>query len=236
VTRNNTIKKYFWIDYLPMAATAILIIVVAFWKQQSFIKTLPTLITLVVQILLARANRTAFLLGGANSLLYAISYLGEMLYFQAFYAVAISMPLQVYTYFNWKKNSTGNKPNLRELYPVEKLLTSGCIILLWLLCDKFIGEKINSDYASLDILLFLIGVAVTVLSAIRYVDARYLSLVSCIIDVCLWVIIAVKDPKNINYVIISVYNLYRGVETLITWSRLTKNKTASQIHKKNNEA
>ena len=228
MTRNDKIKKYFWMDYLPMAATAILIIIMAVWKQQSFIKTLPTLITLVVQIMLVRANRAAFLVGGVNSMLYAFSYFSETLYFQAFSAAAISMPLQIYTYFNWKKNSTGNKPHLRELSPVGKLFVSGCIVLVWLLCTKFFGERIDSDYAVLDILLFFMGVAATVLSAIRYVDARYISLISCVIDVCLWVIIVVKEPQNVNYVIISIYNLYRGVETLITWSRLTVKKTVSQ--------
>lgn len=228
MTKNNSIKKYFWLDYLPMAATAVLIIVVAVWKQQSFIKTLPTLVTLIVQIMIARANRAAFLVGGANCMLYAFSCFSETLYFQAFSAAAISMPLQIYTYFNWKKNSTGNKPHLRELSPAGKMFVGLCIILVWLLFNRFIGGRIDSDYAVLDILLFFIGIAATVLSAIRYVDARYLCLLSCLIDVCLWAIISVKDPRNINYVIISLYNLYRGVETLITWSSLTVKKTIPQ--------
>lgn len=41
------IKKLL-IDYVPMACAAILIITFSIIKEQSFIKTLPTLVTLVV--------------------------------------------------------------------------------------------------------------------------------------------------------------------------------------------
>ena len=49
-------------DYLLTLAAAVLIIVFAILREQSFLKTLPTLVTLVVQLLLVRANRYAFLL------------------------------------------------------------------------------------------------------------------------------------------------------------------------------
>lgn len=225
-------QKHLFIDYLPMALTATMIIVSAVWAKQSFLKTLPTLITLVVQILLARANRLTFLLGGANSVLYALSYFEETLYFQAFSAVAISMPLQIYSYFNWKKNSTANVPKIRALSVSAKLLISVCILSAWLLCDRFIGDRITSTkYATLDILLFFIGITITLLSAFRYVDAQYLHLVSGTLSLCLWIVISLKSPQNINYVVIAVYNLFRSIETLINWSKLTDKHTSKKITK-----
>ena len=104
-------KRNLFIDYIPMLLTAILIIVFSFMRKQTLLKTLPTLITLVVQLLLARANRFAFLLGGANAVIYGISYLDEGLYFSMISAILISAPIQIYSFFNWSKKQTGAKRN-----------------------------------------------------------------------------------------------------------------------------
>ena len=220
-------KRHLLIDYLPMALTATLIIASAVWKEQSFLKTLPTLITLAVQILLARANRLTFLLGGANSILYALSYFEETLYLQALSATVISMPVQIYSYFNWKKNSVSNFPKLRELSPLHKLLIAVGIVAGWLIGNRFIGNMMcDAKYATADVLLFIMGIVVTFLSAFRFVDAQYLSLISGVLSLCLWIRIAIESPQNVNYVVIAVYNLFRHIETLINWSKLTVKNTS----------
>lgn len=220
-------KRHLLIDYLPMALTATLIIASAVWKEQSFLKTLPTLITLAVQILLARANRLTFLLGGANSILYALSYFEETLYLQALSATVISMPVQIYSYFNWKKNSVSNSPKLRELSPLHKLLIAVGIVAGWLIGNRFIGNMMrDAKYATADVLLFIMGIVVTFLSAFRFVDAQYLSLISGVLSLCLWIRIAIESPQNVNYVVIAAYNLFRHIETLINWSKLTVKNTS----------
>ena len=81
----NPNYKKLLVDYLPMAVTGAFIIYFAITREQSFIKVLPTLITLVAQLLNAKANRLVFLVGGANTVLYGITYLFEHLYFSAFW-------------------------------------------------------------------------------------------------------------------------------------------------------
>ncbi len=213
-------KKKLWIDYIPAALAAVLIIFFAILRDQSIIKTLPTLITLAVQILLARTSRFAFLLGGANSVLYAISYYSEPLYFSAFFALFISMPIQIYSYFNWKKNSNGDDPNIRSLPFHLKITAVIGIIIAWIAFWKLLGNRMPSyQYPAIDSLIFTIGIMTTVLSAIRYVDAQYFCLVSSTLSLVLWTMIVMKSPENINYVIIALYNLFRGVEITIAWSK-----------------
>lgn len=213
-------RKKLWIDYIPAALAAVLIIFFAILKEQSIIKTLPTLITLAVQILLARTSRFAFLLGGANSVLYAISYYSEPLYFSAFFALFISMPIQIYSYFNWKKNSNGDAPNIMSLPFYLKITTVIGIIITWIAFWKLLGNRIPSyQYPAIDSLIFTIGIITTVLSAIRFVDAQYFCIVSSTLSLVLWIMIVMKSPENINYVIIALYNLFRGVEITIAWSK-----------------
>lgn len=218
----KTDKKRLWLDYIPMAFTAALIILLSDWKSQSLLKILPTLITLVVQILLARASRWAFLVGGINSILYALCYFDEGLGFQAFFAILISMPIQIYSYFNWKRNTVGGTPKLRTLSLYTKIATAVSILAVWLLCQHLLADLISSDgkHVLLDTLLFTLGITVTILSSVRYVDSQYIGLLSSVISLILWITITVEEPCMINYVIISAYNLFKGVNITISWTRI----------------
>ena len=77
-----------WIsDWIPMGLAAVLIVTVAVLRHQTPLKTLPALVTLLVQIMMARANRFGFLVGGCNACLYGIGFLTEGLYFSAASAI-----------------------------------------------------------------------------------------------------------------------------------------------------
>ena len=216
-------KKKLFADYIPMAAAAVFIIAFAVWRGQSFIKTLPTLVTLAVQLLLVRAKPSAFLLGGVNSVLYAVSYFSEALNFSAFFALAISMPMQIYSYFNWKKNTKGGQPRIKVLSLGARLACAAGIVTAWFVFYKCFGALVSSGcYVRLDSLIFVLGVSVTLLSSLRYVDAQYIHLISAVLSLVLWGIICYDKPENINYVIIGIYNLFRSVQTAVSWTKISK--------------
>lgn len=100
------------LDLALAIIAAILIIVFAFLQKQSVIKTLPTLITLVVQIFMVKANRVAFLVGGANAVLYGFSYYSEGLCFSAISNALISAPIMIFSFFNWKRKAENGNPKL----------------------------------------------------------------------------------------------------------------------------
>lgn len=228
-------KKTLWKDIVPTFAAAVLIIVFAIGEKQSFIKTLPTLITLAVQILLVRANRLAFLIGGANSILYGINYLCESLYFSAFVAIAISPPIQFFSYFNWKRKAVDGHTDIRTLDHPSRLIVTSALLLSWWLCYTNLGSLISSGrFTAADSLVFVIGIAVPLLSAFRFVDARYLNIVSVSISLAMWILITIEEPQNINFVIISVYNLFRVTESAVSWTRISRKLvTSSAAYPKN---
>ena len=214
-------KKELWLDYIPTAVVAVLIITFAVIREQSFIKTLPTLVTLIVQILLVRANRAAFLIGGFNTLLYGVSFYCESLYFSLFKAIVITAPIQFFSYFRWKKKSGEGSPCIRALStPMRIMIILGALVG-WLLCFKLLGGVIsNGRFIGADSLVFIIGVAVPILSAFGYADSQYLNIAACVITLVMWIAITVEEPQNINFVLISAYNLFRVCEAAVTWTRL----------------
>ena len=70
-----------------LGVTALGITVTGIVFHQAFLRILPLYISLVISLLQSRVNRYASLLGGFNSLLYALVYVYYELYGSAVYAV-----------------------------------------------------------------------------------------------------------------------------------------------------
>lgn len=222
--KKSVTPRTLWGDIVPMLVTAVLIIFFSISQRQSFIKTLPTLITLFVLILTARANRIAFVIGGANSVLYGISYYSEGLYFSAVSNALISAPIMFYSYFNWKKNSLASRPQMLMLTAKKRVAVASAMLALWVLCLKLLGGAVfTGRFVWLDSLSFAVGITVTLLSAFRYVDAQYINLLSCTVTFVMWVAVSFEHPQNINFVIISAYNLFRVSQAAINWTKIYKN-------------
>ncbi len=217
-------------DYALMGALAIVILYFAIVREQSFIKTLPTLVTLVVQLFLVRASRYAFLLGGANSLLYGLSYFSEGLYFSLVSAVLISAPIQFYSFFVWRKNADRKNPDLRFLGVKRLGIAMGVSLLAWGGCYFGLsGLFATAAYPLIDTYLFVMGITVSVLAARQFVDSQYINIISCLLSVVLWILLTVKNPANFNYIIISAYNLFRVSQAAVNWTKKYRKAKAERV-------
>lgn len=209
------------INYIPTLLAAALILYFAIAREQSALKTLPTLVTLCVQLLLVSANRYAFLLGGLNALIYGAAYFSEGLYFSTVSAVLISAPIQLFSFIRWGKNRrTDNTTALKRLSRrawciVVTVIAAGFALCYFMLAPFFAG----ANYPLLDALCFTLGIVVSLLAAFRYVESQYISAVSTCLSILMWVMIARSAPENFNYVIISVYNCFRVTQAACGWTK-----------------
>lgn len=212
---------HFLSETLPMVAAAVLIVFFAVIRQQTFLKTLPTLVTLVVQVMMARANRYGFLVGGCNAVLYGLAYWSEGLFFSAISAALFSFPMQVYSFFQWKNHSKDGVVSFRILKRRDFLLWTAGTLLGWVGCVLFLGPVFaGSDFLLPDSFLFVSGIVVTILSAVRYLESQYLSLISSVVSIGMYVVMVFRDPADMNYLIISVYNLFRVIQTAVRWTKI----------------
>lgn len=216
-------KKELFIDYLPTFLTAIVMIVFAIIKEQTLFKTLPTLISLVVMLMSARANRFSFLLGASNCVLYAISYFDQKIYFSAANALLVSLPIQVFSFFLWQKHKTSRtKTKLIRMTAWQIILSVVAVLVTWGGCYFVLSRLFDGNFAALDSLLFVLGILVSLLVAFRFVEGQYFNIASCLVSLGMWIAICVKQPENINYLIIAAYNLFRVVQAAVIWGRQSK--------------
>lgn len=172
----------------------------------SFFKLLPLCISLVVMFLSAQVSRYAFLLGGINSVLYAISYFSMTLYTSAAYALAVSFPLQIITFINWHKKSTGAKTELRRLTKKQLILSAIILAVAWITL-YVVFSLMNSTYMILDNTSSLLGIAVTILSLLRFKEYAPLNIVSAIIGLILHISVFLNTPSQLPYVIFAIYSI-----------------------------
>lgn len=196
-------------------------------------KTLPTIVTLFVQLLMMSANRYAFLLGGCNSVIYGIVYFMEGVPFSGISALVLSFLPQIYSFFNWGKNSRSGKVSLRRLSAKYMAVTVAAFAGIWSLSYFWLAKYMTIRIPLLDTLIFSLGIITTALAAVRYIDSQYISFISCIFALIQWILLTVQDPSNINFVIIAVYNLYCVGLTAINWTLIyIKDKKASEAVEK----
>ena len=101
----NKKTKAFLIDYLPILILAPVIIVGGVLAKQAVYKIIPAVATLFIVLLSSKLYRVAFLLGAANCILYSIGYFADGLYGSLLSTLAIGAPLQVISWFLWKRSA-----------------------------------------------------------------------------------------------------------------------------------
>ena len=223
-------------DYLPLSIAALSIIIfgainicaMATGQKEGSIplalfKLLPTLISPIVLVLTAHANRFGFLLGGFNSLLYAATFFMEGLFFSLFTAVAVSFPVQVFSFFHWSRNRRDEKSeevSLKSFGARGNILMILAMAAVWAICYFFIGDLIASqNYKLLDTLGFVTGMACTFIAAFRYVESQYINLVCIVCSVLMWLSITIRDVSSVNYLINSLYSLYTVIQGTFIWTK-----------------
>lgn len=213
--------KKILLDYLPILFAAVLIVYFAIEKEQSFFKTLPTLVTLGVQLMMCRANRFGFLVGGMNALLYGLGYLSEGLYFTSVNCILISAPVQFVSFINWSKKQTGTNHTELRIMPLRIWIISLAVALAgWAITALLLAPFFkDARMPGFDTFLFAWGLVYSILAALRYVESQYLSAFGGLISIIMWSIICAAQPSNLNYLIINCYSEFMVIKTAINWTK-----------------
>ena len=234
----NFYQKNKFLCFLELITlTLILTAAILFYQGpalQYVLQMLPLFISLVVMFLQANVNRYAFLLGGFNSILYALSYVTMTLYTSAVYAILVSFPLQVITFINWNRKTKDNKTELKTLSGKQLLLLiAGCIVA-WLLC-LLIFSLLGSPYILLDNTVSILGIVATILCMIRFSEYTFFQIAGQIFTIALHTqgiinqLVAGEPPSKITYL---VYAIYAGICTLMTFLNIRKQLREQKAMKK----
>ena len=149
------------------------------------------------------------LIGACNSVLYTITYICMGVYGSAASSFLFSFPLQLMTFFNWKKNAYKKTKTVvfKRMSTKMRIIWGVSGLALWaILAGVFYYLKY--EYAVLDSITFLFGFILPVLTMLAYIEYTYLWIVQAVIGLFLNNQMVVNDISQLTYLIYGVYALY----------------------------
>lgn len=195
-------KKVFY--GVLIAVTFLLVTYFAIRYNENFVMVVPLYISMSVMFLQSQVNRYTFLVGGINSVFYALVLFYTTLYSSAAFALFFSAPMQIWTFINWNKNSYGKATVFRRLNVKDALFAILSFIVIWIVA-YLITAKGKSDYLLLDSLAFSIGVVNTVLTSLCFVEYAYFTPVGNMINIIIYSQMINERPVMMAYLVYSCY-------------------------------
>lgn len=203
-------------DIVLISVVFVAILFCGIWFKQSWIRTLPCLVTLVVLLLSAHANRWGYLLGGLNSIFYAIGYIQLRVYGQAALALLVSLPIQLFTVFYWSRNKTGKKVSMKRLNAKSGSFVAGGTVLVWLV-GWLVFSLLKDFNPPLSSLTFVVGLLASLLAMLAFVESCFVNLLNYLVSTAMNILLVIDSLSNMTYLIIGVYGIIQSLRSCTIW-------------------
>ena len=226
----NKKAKAFLIDYLPILILAPVIIASGLIAKQAVYKIIPAVATLFIVLLSSKLYRIAFLLGAANCVLYSVGYFVDGLYGSLASTLIVSAPLQVISWFLWKRNAYKQATVFRTIKPRYYPLLAAAVAALWggMLYGSNKAGGANGMIV-LDSLLFALGLAVTILIMLAFVEGYALNILSCALTAVMWGVLTARNARDVTYLLIALYTVFRTSLALIACLKMRRAQRAEKM-------
>lgn len=212
----------FEITYLLMVIVAITITILSVYFKADPLKTFPLYVSLIIMVLNSRINRYGPLIGGINSIIYAIVYFQLKVYGTAFYSLFFSCPFQIITFIRWSKQKYKHSTILKTLSKKSRIIISSVFIGIWVM---FYGvlSFLGSSHVLIDNTSTMLGILSSTLCMLSYSEYTYLAIPNITISTALQTSLIISgNPAQITYLIYDLFCAFCSVRAIITANNLLK--------------
>jgi len=223
----NTMKNS---KKIIIITTGIAILVAGIVCKQEFFLMIPLFISLFVMAFQSEANRAGALIGSINSLIYTAAYIYMGVYASAASAILFSFPVQLMTFFRWKKNAYKKTAIFRKMTTKMRIAWIVAFLVVWAIMAA-VFMHFDYEYAILDSCSFIFGFVIPILTMLAYIEYTYLWIIQCVVGVFLNIQMVINDYKETTYLIYGVYALYCVIGAYLNVHKFYKEqqKTLSEV-------
>lgn len=205
--------------------TAIAILVTGILCKQKWFLTVPLFVSLFVMAFQSEANRIGVLIGAGNALLYTATYIYMGVFASAASAFLFSFPIQLLTFFRWKKNAYKNTVVFKKMSTKARILFTAGVLLLWAV-TAIVFYHLDYEYALFDSITFLLGFIVPILTWLAYIEYTYLWIVQAVVGLFLNIQMIMNDYSQATYFVYGLYALYCVICAFINVHKFYKEQQA----------
>lgn len=195
--------------------TGIIILITGILTHQHPLLMVPLFISLFVMGFQSEANRIGVLIGSINSLVYTGAYIYMGVYASAASSLLFSFPIQLMTFFQWKKKAYKKTVVFKKMSTKARVLFAVGVVALWAV-TAYIFMRKDYQYAIWDSYLFIMGFIVPILTMLAYIEYTYLWIVNCVIGLFLNIQMVLVDYTTATYFIYGIYALYSVIGAYIS--------------------
>ena len=204
-----------------VALTAVGITASCIVSDEAFLKFIPLYVSLSVMLFQSEAKRIALLIGGINSILYAIVDYSYGLYASAVSDIVFSCLLQFLAFILWTKRKDGSTTVFRRLSVRWRLILVAFVIIVYS-ATLLINIRIGATMPYFDAYQ-LIGTLVTQgLMLFAFLEYTAFSVLGGILNVIMNALMLESNPERIGYLIFSVYSLICSIRGAVSVSKIYK--------------
>jgi nicotinamide riboside transporter PnuC len=169
----------------------------------------------------SEANRVGSLIGAINAVIYTLTYLYMGVYISAASAFFLSVPLQLATFFNWKKHAYKKTVVFKKMSVKMRILSLLALLVLWGVSAGVL-TYFKYDYAIFDTITFLLSLVVSILTMLAFIEYTYLWIVQAATGLIVNIQMVINNPKETTYLIYGVYALYCVIVAFINVQKFYK--------------
>ncbi len=188
------------------AVSAFLITVSGIVFKQEIFRIIPLYISLFVGVLQMKANRFSYLIGCINCLIYTVAYTSIGLYASAASALFFSAPMQLITFWSWNKKSYKRSTKFRSLNVKGWILIVVAFTVSFFVVN-FVLNSVDSSYAIIESVATLVGIVTSILSLLCYREYSWTMVVSAVMTLALYIVVAIDDPAQITYTVYAINSM-----------------------------
>ena len=228
------------IDYVLLGSAFVAILVIGIIEKQDVIKLIPALFGLIVYMLASKAFRISYIFGAINSALYSIGYFMMGLYGNAFVNLVLYVPLQIFTFLQWRKKKYKQATEFKRLPVKYEILLFAGAVLAWGIC-WFVLTLIpgSSSVPAFDAIGTILGPITAVITMFALMETIGYELIASGSGIVMWIILITTSAMNgegladITYLISNCFTVYCQICKTFTWTKLYKEQQLQKLQKNN---
>lgn len=197
-----------------LTAIAITVFTILFNDGLNILIVIPLYVSICVLFLQSGVNRWAFLVGAINSLFYAAVYIYDGLYLTAVSAALFSFPVQMVTFFRWKNRDASGNTRFKTLSSKARLGILTAFVVLFVAFYKLL-QHFGSDWGIYDCSNMLLGILVTLLCAVPYLEYSPLQCLNTLVGLAMFLKMARTDPIQYTYLAYQIYCTFCVIQALV---------------------
>lgn len=210
-------KKHLHEIWMGVAVT--LIIILSIIAKTPIIKIIASVCGVIYILGVAKENRTSQIFGFVNTAIYAYLMLKDGVYGSAIYNGLYCLPMLVYTYINWGKNS-GDKDNKKlkvatYSHATRCFLIMAAIVIITVYYS--IAVKLGVNYALVDAIVITCGAFGMYAISKKHIEQWYAFIIVNIANIAMWITETIKDPSNATMVLMFIIYMINNIYGLKTW-------------------